>query len=548
VLYRNGVVHSAADPFAEALLVADGRVAWLGSDDSAHTVADGADEVVDLDGALVAPAFVDAHVHVLETGLALTGVDLSAAAGVATLAEALDRIAAAARLLPAGDTVLGHGWDESGWPEGRPPTRAELDRAAPGRAVYLARADVHAAVVSSHLAEQCDLPDLRGWHEDGRVTHDAHRAVRTHTRRPAPAARDTLYRTALAAAAAQGVVSVHEHSAPSFDTRDGLAALLDLTAQASSGLPLVVGYRAELVQDVQAAREVMGAVPGLTGIGGDLTVDGSLGSWTAALRAPYADRPDTAGVLDLDADDIAAHLVAASLAGAQVAFHAIGDRAVDTVVAGVRAALAGPGARAVRGVAPRLEHAEMADAEAVAALASLGLSASVQPLFDARWGGTHGMYAQRLGAERAAALNPFADLAAAGVPLALGSDSPVTPVDPWSAVSAAVHHRTAAQRITARAAFRAHTRGGWRLARLEHLGGGEIRLGAPAHLAIWDAPALAVQAPDPGRAAWSTDRRAGSPLLPELADPTGPTVEADRPRCLRTLRDGVVLHDVLDGR
>ncbi|EYR62012.1 hydrolase, partial [Actinotalea ferrariae CF5-4] len=392
------------------------------------------------------------------------------------------------------------------------------------------------------------LRALRGWRDDGWVTDDAHRAARAATRRPEAGTRESLYRAALGAAAAQGVVSVHEHSAPSFDTRDGLAALLGMTADAASALPLVVGYRAELVRDADAAREVLAAVPGLTGIGGDLTVDGSLGSWTAALRTPYADRPASTGTLELDADDVAAHLVAASLAGAQVAVHAIGDRALDAVLAGVRSALAGPDARAVRGVAPRVEHAEMADGEAVAALAALGLSVSAQPLFDARWGGSEGMYARRLGAERAGRLNPFADLAAAGVPLALGSDSPVTPVDPWAAVSAAVHHRTPGQRITARAAFRAHTRGGWRLARLDHLGAGEIRLGAPAHLAVWDAPTLAVQAPDPTRAAWSTDARAGSPLLPELVEPDRLEESGARPRCLRTLRDGVVLHDVLADR
>ena len=547
MLYRGGVVHSAADPFAEALVVADGRVAWLGSDDSTHTVLDGVDEVVDLDGALVTPAFVDAHVHVLETALALTGVDLSAGAGVTTLAAALDRVAAAARGLPSGDPLLGHGWDETAWPEGRPPTRAELDRAAPGRPVYLARTDVHAAVVSTALADAAGLARLAGWREDGRLTDDAHRAARATTRRPAPHVREGLYRAALSAMAAQGVVSVHEHSAPSFDTRDGLAALLALTADAASGLPLVVGYRAELVRDAEAARELLAAVPGLTGIGGDLTVDGSLGSWTAALREPYADRPDTRGTLELTADDVAAHLAATGLVGAQAAFHAIGDRALDVVLDGVRTGLAGPDTRAVRAVATRVEHAEMADAAAVAALASLGLSASVQPLFDARWGGPDGMYARRLGAERAERLNPFADLAAAGVPLALGSDSPVTPVDPWATVGAALHHRTPAQRITARAAFRAHTRGGWRLARLEHLGAGEIRVGAPAHLAFWDAPTLTVQAPDAGRAAWSTDQRAGSPLLPALPEPEA-LGSADRPRCLRTLRDGVLLHDVLGDR
>ena len=79
-LYRNGVIHSPTDPFAEAILVADGQVAWMGSDDTVHAVIDGADEVVDLGGALVTPAFVDAHAHVLETGFALAGLDLSPAA------------------------------------------------------------------------------------------------------------------------------------------------------------------------------------------------------------------------------------------------------------------------------------------------------------------------------------------------------------------------------------------------------------------------------------------------------------------------------------
>src|SRR5690606_12002480 len=83
-LYRGGVIHSPADPFAQALLVDDGVVTWLGDEDTAAHVK--ADEVIELDGALVAPAFVDAHVHVLETGLALEGLDLG---GAKTLAQAL---------------------------------------------------------------------------------------------------------------------------------------------------------------------------------------------------------------------------------------------------------------------------------------------------------------------------------------------------------------------------------------------------------------------------------------------------------------------------
>ncbi|EFG65574.1 amidohydrolase [Streptomyces sp. SPB074] len=113
----------------------------------------------------------------------------------------------------------------------------------------------------------------------------------------------------------------------------------------------------------------------------------------------------------------------------------------------------------MRALRHRVEHAEMLDAEGIAAFAALGLTASVQPAFDALWGGEDGMYAARLGAARARTLNPFAALLRAGVPLALGSDAPVTPLDPWGTVRAAAFHRTPEHRVSVRAAFTAHTRG-----------------------------------------------------------------------------------------
>ena len=545
-LYRNGVIHSPTDPFAEAILVADGQVAWLGSEDTVHTVLDGVDDVVDLDGALVTPAFVDAHAHVLETGFALTGVDLSAQAGVRSLEQALDAVAAACRRARADGVVgpvLGHGWDEGHWPEGRPPTRAELDRAAQEAPVYLARTDLHSALVTTSFAEATGLRDLPGWTTDGLLTGEAHHHARMAARDVDPARRDALHRSALDAAAAAGIVSLHEHSAPSFDTLEGLRSLLALTSDPASGLPGVVGYRAQLCETSDDARAVLEAVPGLTGIGGDLAVDGSIGSRTAALRAPYADLvwgdPDGRGALILTAEQVANHVAAVTRAGSQAAFHVIGDRALEEVLLGFRAASDVEGIATLRAAGHRLEHAEMVDAAAMSLLVLFGLTASVQPVFDTRWGGPGGLYETRLGAARSAALNPFADLAGAGVPLAFGSDSPVTPFDPWAAVSAAVHHHEPSERISARAAFRAHTRGGWRAARLMHTGAGEIRLGAPASLAFWSVGTLAVQAPDGRIAAWSTDPRAGTPLLPEV----GPQIE--RPVCVRTLRDGVVIHDRL---
>src|SRR5664280_576088 len=224
-LLRGGRVHAPADPRATAILVAGDTVQWVGSDAAAESFA--ADEIVELRGALVTPAFVDAHVHATATGLALDGLDLSAARSLAEALDAVERAARAAR----GRVVLGTGWDEDGWPERRPPTAAELDRASYGGVIYLALA----------------------------------------TAEPGPD---------------------------------------------------VVGYWAALGDVMTPARlDVRGA-------GGDLCCDGTLGSRTAALSAPYADDATTTGVLRHNAADVAAHVLATVAAGLQPGFHVIGDAAV----------------------------------------------------------------------------------------------------------------------------------------------------------------------------------------------------------------------------
>jgi len=196
------------------------------------------------------------------------------------------------------------------------------------------------------------------------------------------------------------------------------------------------------------------------------------------------------------------------------------------------------GIAAVRAAGHRLEHVETPDADAIARLADLGITASVQPAFDAAWGGPDGMYAARLGPQRAVRMNPFGTMAAAGVLLAFGSDSPVTPLAPWEAVRAAAFHTDPDQRISARAAFAAHTRGAARAAGRSD--DGVLGLGAPATLAVWAAGELVVQAPDDRIQAWSTDPRSGTPGLPDLT----PGVPA--PRCLRTVVRGRLVHDLLE--
>jgi predicted amidohydrolase YtcJ len=457
------------------MMVRDDTIVWVGDEDAAGAHADALDSVEDLTAALITPAFVDAHVHATSTGITLTGLDAS---GSRSLREMLDRVEAHSRRR-AGRPVIGHGWDETRWPERRSPSRAELDRASYGGVVYLSRTDAHSSAISSALlAAAPHVRALDGFDEVGPVTGEAHHAARaiaygSLTREDRVAAQ----RATRARAAKLGIGCLHELGGPEISSADDLRSMLELAALEPG--PDVVGYWGEL-GGAERAREL-----GALGAAGDLFADGSLGSHTAFLRTVYEDA-DHRGTAYLTAQQVRGHVLACVESGVQAGFHAIGDGAVEMVVAGFEEAADRIGAARLRAGRHRLEHVEMADAPLVARIARLGVFASVQPAFDAAWGGADGMYAGRLGVERAAQMNPFADLAAAGVGLAFGSDSPVTPLDPWGTVRAAVHHRAANQRMSVAAAFAAHTQGGWRAAGID--GAGVLAPGQPATWAAWSLP------------------------------------------------------------
>ncbi|MGV0837911.1 amidohydrolase [Mycolicibacterium thermoresistibile] len=523
-------------PDATAIAVRDGVVAWLGTDDvGRHQFPDAT--VIDLDGGFVAPAFVDAHVHLTATGLTLTGLDLRAAT---SLRHCLELLADHARRHPDGP-IWAHGWDDSHWPEQRPPHTEDLDRILGGRPGYLARVDVHSAVASTglrHLAPE--LPRAAGFHPQHPLTGDAHHAVRAAARAGLTAEQCHTARTAaLRHAAEHGIVAVHECAGPQIGGLDDWLALQDLDLGVE-----IVGYWGEPVRTAGEATDLIAAT-GAHGLAGDLFVDGALGSRTAWLSQPYRDAPDTCGTCHLDPDAIVTHLRACTEAGVTAGFHVIGDAAVTAVVDALHRVVEEFGAPAVARCGHRLEHVEMVDAAQAQRLGSWGVVVSAQPNFDALWGGADGMYARRLGAERGAGLNPLALLASAGVPLAFGSDSPVTSMNPWETVRAATQHRTPGSAVSARAAFAAATRGGWRAGGVRDGLSGILVPGAPASYAIWDADDLDVSAPDSGlmggstaRAVqrWSTDPRSRVPALPRLT-------AGDRlPRCRQTVHRGAVIY------
>ncbi|MCV7369499.1 amidohydrolase [Mycolicibacterium duvalii] len=506
-------------PDATAIAIRDGIVAWLGRDEVGRAQFPDA-EIIDLDGGFVAPAFVDSHFHTTATGLALTGLDLRSAR---SLQECLTLLADFAAAHPDG-VIWGHGWDETGWPDQCAPTTADIDAVVGDRSAYLTRIDVHSAVASTALRRRAGLSCGQA-----PLNADAHHLARRAARAAlTPAQRDRARRAALDAAAAAGIVAVQECAGPDVSGLDDFGELLDL----DHGVE-VLGYWGEAVVTADEARELIRTTRA-RGLAGDLFVDGALGSRTAWLHEPYTDEPTTTGNSYLDVDAVTAHLAACTEAEITAGFHVIGDAAVSVVVTALQRVVERFGSVAVARCGHRLEHVEMITEEQVALLGSWGVIASVQPNFDALWGGTDGMYAQRLGAVRARGLNPFALLASHGVPLALGSDSPVTDMNPWSAVRAATSHHTPGSAISARAAFAAATRGAWRAAGIRDGLSGTLVPGAPASYAVWDAEEFDVTAPTDAVARWSTDPRSRVPELPALHDRL--------PHCRRTVHRGVTIH------
>lgn len=533
-LYRNGSIYSPADAFATAMLVENGTVAWIGSESAAEALLDARMTEIDLQGALVAPAFVDSHVHLSALGARLAGLDLS---GATSAAEILDLVSGAAG--GSADVIHGFGWDETKFADATLPTLEELERAAPGREVYLSRIDVHSALISPQLARRLGLvgcAEFSGAWLRGRLHAEMCASVFAYDESLNTANRER----ALAHLAATGHGAVVEMAADHISGRQDLESLLGRNEESAATGPKVYAYWAQAVSAESEARELLDsfASPSLVGLGGDLNIDGSIGSRTALLRADYADAPGHRGSSFLSVDQISAHVAACSLAGIQASFHVIGDAGLDAALEGFAKAVEAVGLGVVQAGRHRLEHVEMVDEHARAKMLNFSITASMQPQFDALWGGTGNLYEQRLGPGRAAGMNAIGKFLSAGVPVTVGSDAPVTAPSPWATIKACLELSDDQARISAKAAFMAHTRSGFRALGEPNPLAGQLVTGAEATFAIWNASELTVQTPDIRVSSWSTDARAGTPMLPVLED--------QLPTCLRTVRGGRTIFDAMN--
>ncbi len=322
---------------------------------------------------------------------------------------------------------------------------------------YLARIDVHSAAASTALrALVPGLSAVAGFHPQRPLSADAHHLVRAQARAQLTwQQRTDARRAALDAAAAAA-------SSPSTNAPDprSVAATDWQELRATDHGVEVIGYWGEAVSSAAQARDLLAAT-GANGLAGDLFVDERWARTLLVVRA-LRRQPDTCGNCYLDPATVTEHLMACTEADVTAGFHVIGDAAVSAVVDALEQVVARFGDPPWRAAGTASNTWRWSRPSRPPNSASGVSPPACSPHFDALWGGTTGMYARRLGIGRAAQLNPLALLASAGVPMAFGSDAPVTSMNPWAMVRAAGHHQTQGSAISMRAAFAAATRGAWR--------------------------------------------------------------------------------------
>jgi predicted amidohydrolase YtcJ len=482
-LYRAARVYSLSHRSVGEWLLVDGRhVERVGVGDPPL-----ADRLVDLPGTTILPGFIDTHVHLAGTTLHEIGIPIDRARSGHELLGLV-----AEELTHAPTKVLAHGFDETTWKYPRLPTLADLDDLA-DIPIILIRADGHIALANTAAIERSACAGQDGIDRDaegrptGVVRGLANRALQRwfHGELSDHEVRE-LHLQAAGLAASRGLTCVHEMAIPSSHGRREVEVLMEHRDR----LPVdVVVYVADM--DIPWVMDL-----GLETLGGDLWLDGSIGARTAAVSGSYEDG-EGGGTLFEEDDLLAECFHNAHLGGLQVSCHAIGDRAIEQVLRvweRVYATLDSRQRRHFRARRHRVEHFEIPVGSQIERAAALGLALSVQPAFDALWGYPGTLYERRLGPERAASMNQFGTYLARGVEVGVGSDSPVTPLDPMYGIWALETHHDPGQRLSRKEAVRLSTTGGARLAHLEEKKG-RLEPGMQADFAAYETDPMTVDDP-----------------------------------------------------
>ncbi|OVE84032.1 amidohydrolase [Natronolimnobius baerhuensis] len=478
-LVTNAEIHTLSDPETvfEAMAIRDGEIVRLGDSSELEFLNGVETDVIDCDGRVVLPGFIDAHTHMEQLGQHLVHADLSAATSADECLELLaaegDRTASAVAAdadsdaAPADersdDWIIGFGYDESTWTDrGHRLTRVDLDAVSETRPVAALRVDLHTVSLNSVALERLadEMPDSDIVYEDGDpvgiAVEDAAEVVRREVAADREQMRDLL--TAAAEyAVARGVTGVHDK------VRSDTSPRVYRELAAAGELPIRV--RIDYWSDYLEALSKVGLV---TNAGNDRVQtgaiksfsDGSIGSRTAKLREPYTDADvddesetedePTSGQWVVDPAELTSIVERADDARFQLSVHAIGDEAIEETLSALEETADPADSR------HRIEHAELATDDQLERMADAGIVASMQPNFH-RWADEGGLYDQRLGRERRERSNPLGRVLEVGAPLAFGSDG--MPLGPLLGVHHAVNAPSEDQRLSVTEALRAYTRG-----------------------------------------------------------------------------------------
>jgi predicted amidohydrolase YtcJ len=468
-IFVNGDIYTQATTArAQAIAVSNGCIVAIGSNDDIRKLKGEHTQVVDVGGHFVMPGFNDAHVHLEEAGLELQSVDLR---GTRSLQEMQQRIAAGARNAAPGEWLVGGGWDQTLWTDQKLPDRQDLDTVTGGHPAVFSRVDGHIAVANTAALKAGGVTAQTQAPQGGSIDHDssgeptgilretARGLVESKIPPPSPARRREAAELALADAARWGITSAQDNSSwDIFLIYEQLEREGKLTLRISEWLNF--GDPVDVLESHRAhhpANDHMLHTAMLKGF-----MDGSLGSRTAALLAPYSDDPGNSGLARYEQDKLNRMADERVAAGFQIGFHAIGDRAVQMALDAFAAAeAANPQAHNFRF---RIEHDQVITPAQFVQYRKLGVISSMQPshlLTDLNWA------MARLGPERAKTSYPWKEFLDSGVPLAFGTDYPVEPITPFRGVYAAVTRMNEAgtksyfpeQKLTIEQALAAYTTG-----------------------------------------------------------------------------------------
>jgi hypothetical protein len=515
LLLVNGNIHTmdAARPKAEAVGVVRGRIVFVGSNKEAEAHRASAVRLVDLAGATVVPGLNDAHLHLAGIGFRELSFDLEGTKGVADLQEKLRARAATAK---PGEWVVGRGWIETHWAPAVFPTARELDEVAPDRPVALTRADGHALVANSLALKLARIDRTTPNPPGGEILRHADSGEATGmlidnaqslvTRLIPPRSAADVER-ALVVGAQREVslgwtavqIAGHDWEESEMTRRLVAEGKIKLRIYDAVSAP---GPDAEKLFET---GPVMGESDGrYTRRGVKLYIDGALGSRGAALLAPYADYPQSAGLLMKKEEELRPFLAEALRRGLQVQAHAIGDRGNRLMLDLYEQAMAAVPAKERAIVKPRwrIEHAQIIDPADIPRFAKLGVVASMQPSHAI---GDLFFAPKRLGAQRLAGAYAWQSLLKSGAVIAAGSDAPVERGEPMIEFYAAVARRSLdgfanddwhlEERMTREQALRAMTLGP-AYAAFEEKERGSIEPGKRADFTVLSADIMAIPEPE----------------------------------------------------